>query len=267
MLRAVAVLAILGLLVPVALAPRGASLALQGEGGEDGARPQLGVAADGDAGAVDIGAAAIAFGQGEYVYTGKAIEPSLSVTLDDVALVEGVDYRVTFTENVNAGAATATVVGMGSYAGEKTAAFTIARASLSKAKIAKIADKVYTGKAKKPKPSVKMGSLKLKRGRDYTLSYKSNRAIGKAKVVVKGKGNYKGRATATFKIVDWVSKLKVAKKTKQLIVAKVRGKRATVSLHVKSKGFWRPVFSTAKGWIGRNGLGKVREGSGHTPRG
>ena len=60
---------------------------------------------------------------------------------------------------------------------------------------------VYDGKAKKPGVTVKIGDRVLKAGVDYTISYQNNVNIGKsAKVVVTGKGIFKGSASKTFVI-------------------------------------------------------------------
>ena len=73
--------------------------------------------------------------------------------------------------------------------------------SVSAAKVTGLkASYVYTGKAIRPKPTVKVGGVKLKRGTDYTLSYSSNVKLGVAKVVIKGKGNYTGKVKRTFVI-------------------------------------------------------------------
>ena len=63
-----------------------------------------------------------------------------------------------------------------------------------------VADQVYTGKALTPAITVKNGNTTLKKDTDYTVSYKSNKAIGTAKVTVKGKGKYAGTTTSTFDI-------------------------------------------------------------------
>lgn len=68
-------------------------------------------------------------------------------------------------------------------------------------KISKISDKAYTGKTIKPTVTVKNGKTKLKRGKDYTLSYACNTDIGIASVVIKGKGKYSGTVKQNFKIV------------------------------------------------------------------
>ena len=59
---------------------------------------------------------------------------------------------------------------------------------------------VYTGKALKPAVKVKLNGITLEKGADYTVSYKNNKAVGKATAIVKGKGDYAGLAKATFKI-------------------------------------------------------------------
>ena len=60
---------------------------------------------------------------------------------------------------------------------------------------------VYDGKAKKPGVTVKIGDRVLKDGVDYTISYQNNVNIGNsAKVVVTGKGIFKGSASKTFVI-------------------------------------------------------------------
>lgn len=63
-----------------------------------------------------------------------------------------------------------------------------------------IKNQVYTGQALKPNPIVKDDGARLKKGTDYTVSYKKNTDIGTATVVIKGKGSYTGTVKATFKI-------------------------------------------------------------------
>jgi len=58
----------------------------------------------------------------------------------------------------------------------------------------------YTGKSIKPTVTVKKGSVTLKNGIDYTVSYKNNKNIGTASATVKGKGNYTGSVTKSFTI-------------------------------------------------------------------
>ncbi len=75
------------------------------------------------------------------------------------------------------------------------------RTSIAKAKVAKVADRAYTGKLIKPKPKVTYGGTTLELDRDYTLSYESNKKAGTATIIVKGKGSFYGTKRVTFRIV------------------------------------------------------------------
>lgn len=200
-------------------------------------------------------------------YSGKAFTPKPKVTYNGAKLKLNRDYTLSYKANKKAGTAKVIVKGIGNYKGKTTAKFTIKRASLKKATVKAMADRAYTGRYFKPKPVVKMGSRKLKLGRDYTLSYKRNRDVGKAQVIVRGMGNYKGKTIATFNIVDWVSKLDIARQRTQLIIVEADGTRATVSMHAKVNGIWREVVYTRQGWVGYQGLGDAREGAAYTPTG
>jgi hypothetical protein len=91
----------------------------------------------------------------------------------------------------------------------------LTKTSISKAKasIAK-SSYAYTGKAIKPTVTVKYGSTKLKKGTDYTVSYKNNVKTGKATITIKGKGKYTGTVTKTFNIVPKKATLSSVKSTK-----------------------------------------------------
>ena len=133
-------------------------------------------------------------------YTGKAIKPTPKITYNGTALKFGVDYSLSYSANKNVGKAKISIIGKGAYVGSKTVSFIIKRASLSKARVSKISSKTYTGKAIKPTPTVKLKGVKLKKGRDYKLSYSSNKEPGTAKVKITGIGNYAGSKTIHFKI-------------------------------------------------------------------
>ena len=73
--------------------------------------------------------------------------------------------------------------------------------SLSGAVIAAIKDQIYAGKAVCPTVIVTLDGSRLKAGSDYTVTYSNNKKSGaKATVTVKGKGNYTGTVTGSFKI-------------------------------------------------------------------
>ena len=133
-------------------------------------------------------------------YSGKAIKPKPSVTVGGRSLSYGSDYTLSYKANKKAGKATVLVQGTGNYSGSSAKTFKIKKAAISKAKASSIGKKKYTGSAIESKPKVRFNGKKLKLGRDYKLSYKDNVAPGTAKVVIAGKGNFKGKKTVSFKI-------------------------------------------------------------------
>ena len=74
------------------------------------------------------------------------------------------------------------------------------RTSIINASVSGIKNKYYTGKAIKQDFTVKLGSKTLTKGSDYTVSYKNNKTIGKATVIIKGKGKYTGSISKSVKI-------------------------------------------------------------------
>lgn len=62
---------------------------------------------------------------GDYSYTGEAIIPSVRVSLAGQELREGIDYEVSYRDNVELGTATVTVTGLGDHVGVATASFDI----------------------------------------------------------------------------------------------------------------------------------------------
>ena len=73
--------------------------------------------------------------------------------------------------------------------------------SVSDCTVSSIKNQTYTGKKIKPSPTLKYNGASLKKGRDYTLSYKSNTNVGTAYVIITGKGDYSGSVTAKFSII------------------------------------------------------------------
>ena len=58
-------------------------------------------------------------------WTGSAIEPDVTVSLNDEELVKDIDYTLSYKNNVDLGSATVTVDGIGNYEGRKYASFDI----------------------------------------------------------------------------------------------------------------------------------------------
>lgn len=66
--------------------------------------------------------------EGPYTYNGQAQTPEVTVKVGDTILTKETDYTVAYTNNTNAGDATITVTGVGSYGGAVTKTFTITQA-------------------------------------------------------------------------------------------------------------------------------------------
>ena len=69
---------------------------------------------------------------------------------------------------------------------------------LSKAKIAKITDKIYTGKEITPSVQISLDGNTLIEGEDYELIYSNNINTGTATVTITGTGNYTGNIVSSF---------------------------------------------------------------------
>ena len=123
-------------------------------------------------------------------YNGKAQTQDLVVKDGDISLVEGTDYTVSYNNNVNAGTASLTILGIGNYSVLEPRTFTIKKAPNTIT--AKSFTRTYSTKAQ----AFALG-VKIKNG---TPAYKSNNksvTVSKAgKVTVKAK--FIGKATITI---------------------------------------------------------------------
>ena len=82
-----------------------------------------------EAARIDIVAGKVALSATTFTYNGKAKTPDVVLVVDGTQLKAGVDYRVAYTDNVNAGKATVTLTGIGAYKGTSKTTFSIAKAA------------------------------------------------------------------------------------------------------------------------------------------
>lgn len=186
-----------------------------------------------------------------YAYTGKALRPAVRVYDHKTLLQEKRDYSVAWTRNIKAydydasdrefkegEAPVVTVKGKGNYTGKETQAFRIrpldiggeekadgdAGSNVFEADPMTI---VCNGKEQKPLPALLWNGRKLKKGKDYTITYYkdgSGRKIGSVKepghyqIELSGMGNFKGTRKIALRVIDPaaenlkpVSRLTVAK--------------------------------------------------------
>lgn len=134
-------------------------------------------------------------------YTGQPQTPAVTVTMGDKVLTQGVDYTVSYRNNVRVGTASVIISGKGIYSGEKTVNFKIQEKSINNCTIYAVASQMYNGKLLTPPVVVKDGNTALVQGRDYTLSYRNNQNVGTGYVTIAGAGDYKGSVTKSFAIV------------------------------------------------------------------
>ena len=151
-------------------------------------------------------------------YTGYAIKPDTTVlayaalgSTKYYRLVEGTDYTVSYKDNIQVSTdtkkAVATITAKNNFAGTRTVEFKIVPKNIAdkEIKVGSIAQQTYTGSALTPAVTITyttdQGTKTLVKDTDYTLEYTNNTSAGTATVTIKGKGNFTGSRTTTFKIV------------------------------------------------------------------
>lgn len=127
---------------------------------------------------------------------------TVEYTLD---LVLNRDYTLTYKDNIDAGTATVTAVGIGNYSGTTSTTFPIGQRNIAdeQVEISSIREEAYNGEAKKPAVILtdKAIGRTLYLETDYTLQYPNDvTSQGTKTVVVTGKGNYQGTRNATYVI-------------------------------------------------------------------
>jgi len=116
-------------------------------------------------------------------------------------LKKDVHYTVEYVNNEAIGTATVIVKAIegSGFAGFKKATFKITGASIAKATVTGIENKVYTGSAQELAIKVSLDGA-LVEGKDYTVTYAKNVNVGTASVTIKGMGKYTGTVKKSFKI-------------------------------------------------------------------
>ena len=68
---------------------------------------------------------------GSVYYTGKNVEPEVNLSMKNNALVQGRDYKVVYSNNVNLGKGTATIIGINAFTGKLNISFDIIKDEMS----------------------------------------------------------------------------------------------------------------------------------------
>ncbi len=133
-------------------------------------------------------------------YDGTELKPEMEVYFGTQLLVEGVDYTIALENNVNAGVATVTVIGIGLYEGERSYEFTILPCEITEDDISVSGNMEFFGSAVEPEITISKNGTTLVEGEDYTVTYSNNNAVGTAIVTIEGKGNYKDTVSLEYEI-------------------------------------------------------------------
>lgn len=177
-----------------------------------------------------------------FVYNGKAVTPSVDISMSGIRLRPNKDYTVTYKNNVYPGTATMQITGKGVYEGAVTKTFNISDADLKNAEV-KISGTsfAYNGKAVTPSVTVAMNGNLLRENTDYTVTYKNNVYPGTATVQITGKGHCKGSVTKTFSI-DFAAP--------KMVSAKVSGSHVKVNWKktVGARGYYVYRKIPGKNW-------------------
>lgn len=150
-------------------------------------------------------------------YNQQIQQPIPSITVNGRKLKRQTDFFVSYPDYKSGayrdiGTYRIAVTGNGNYTGEQILTFDITdKLLISKASVSKILNQAYTGNAVTPAPVVKYQNVGLVEHEDYELEYQNNVDIGKATVVIIGKGDYAGKKTVSFQITG--GSLKKAKVT------------------------------------------------------
>lgn len=163
--------------------------------------------------------AAIVGFQSKVGFTGEEIKQNVTLVLNKGKTTERTltenDYTIVYSNSVNAGKATMLITGTGEFTGTVKKTFTIEKVNLAKAAekdisiaFAEAAESGFTvvqdKSGAKPEVNVTYKGTALTEGKDYSVSYSANKAVGTGKVTVKGIGNYTGtlKNVLTFKITE-----------------------------------------------------------------
>lgn len=179
----------------------------------------------------------ITLSETRYTYDTRTKTPTVtSVTVGSAATpLDPSDYTVEYSSGrKNAGTYSVTVTLIGNYTGQNIKNFVIAQQSVKEAEIT--LDKrtyTYSGKEFKPKVTVTLDGITLKKGTDYNVIYTNNKAVGYGGVQIEGIGNYKSKsAKESFLIRKDIQKFVITPKAESFKISYSKVKSAAQTLPV-----------------------------------
>ena len=130
-------------------------------------------------------------------YTGKEVRPVVKAYHKVYGynyLVEGRDYTVEYSNNINVGTATVKVTGTTNYTGNVTGTFEIKPCSISKVNFT-MSTTYYSEGPQAVKVSGEYNGIALKENVDYTIT-----SIQNGRINIEGKGNFTGTTYTYFSV-------------------------------------------------------------------
>ena len=139
-------------------------------------------------------------------YTGSEITPSVVVSYEGKYLSNGVDYTLSYVNNVTPGTAIVNISGKGNFASIAAKEFLITPKNIDQCSInVDLSDKNYTGSEICPDVQIfdSERNCNLTNGIDFTVSYSDNTNAGTATIIINGIKCYTGSLSRTFTIIKY----------------------------------------------------------------
>lgn len=139
-------------------------------------------------------------------YTGKELTPAVTLRNGQIDMVQGTDFTVEYSDNINVGTAKIKLTGIGNYIGERTVNFRIAALPINNGRISvePVPAQVYMGVAVTPQMSLSYtnedGEVIPLTDKDYAVTYTNNTKVGTARATIAGKGNFSSSRVVNFTI-------------------------------------------------------------------
>ncbi len=129
----------------------------------------------------------------KFLYTGSELTPGVNLTYNKRKLTEGVDYVVSYSNNVEKGSARILITGIGNYTGSKTVKFKITGPKMKNAQVSLVQNGT-------PYPDIMVtyaGKTRVE-GQDYIVKYPNVVKPGNNRIMLKGKGSFSGSVKLTY---------------------------------------------------------------------
>ena len=148
------------------------------------------------------------------VYDGTQKCPEPQICVNGITLQKDKDYKISYQNNKDAGKAKVIISGINSYSGTLKKTFQITPYDIqqdSKKQITGFSQDIvvkYTKGGSKPSIELSYNGTKMTAGKDYSITYKNNKAVTTSTttkqpiIIITGKGNFKGSLSRSFTITQ-----------------------------------------------------------------